>query len=251
MEQHIEKIAGLLRDTLVPEAAVAAVFHSGSQVVGAATADSDIDFTILIREPDDALFVRKRIASVFEYRGLCHDVDQYDFEGARLACTMWPKRQADDMVAAVFHSINGLLAFQGALQHKLVEAVAVHDPADLLRDYQRQLSQYPDALAKAVMARATKYLQEEYLDDWTFRSRFHFAFTLRDMLEHIAVALYASNKRFFMPPLKRWPADLRQLRPSLESELFVLIDTDGGSALQPQQAALSAIVERLRPAAQR
>ena len=245
MELDVERIGALLREAVVPEPGVQAVFHNGSQVAGTARPDSDVDFTILVGEPDDEARVRKRLGRAFVFRGLCHEVDQYDCEGVRIACTIWPRSMADGMVGAVFHSIDGLLAHQAALQHKLVEAVAVHDPSELLSEYQQRLSQYPDALAGEVVARATGYLQEEYLDDWRFRSRFHFAYVLRDILEQIGLALYARNKRFYMPPLKRWPRDLRHLQPNLEQDLFVLIG-GGEEGFESEREALSAIVERLR-----
>jgi len=59
------------------------------------------------------------------------------------------------------------------------------------------------------------------------------------------LALYARNRRFYMPPLKRWPRDLGELQPNLEEELSVLIG-GGEDGFDAAREALTTIVERLR-----
>ncbi len=160
----------------------------------------------------------------FSFQGLVHEVAQYDHMGTRLACTILPTSALSGMVEGVFHSCDELLAYQAALQHKVVEAVALCDSGGLLAKWQQELTHYPEALSEEVTARAIEYLREEYLEDWGFRSPFHYCYTLQDLLRHVGIALYARNRRFFMPPLKRWPHDLPSLQPNLERELADLIE---------------------------
>ncbi len=241
-----EHLALALRDALASDPRVEAVFHNGSHVVGVASPDSDLDFTLLVRAEGQEAPVQQRLAGVFAFQGLVHEVAQYDHKGTRLACTVLPTSALSGMVEGVFHSREELLAYQGTLQHKVVEAVALHDPGGLLALWQARLSQYPDALAEEVVVRATDYLQCEYLEDWGFRSPFHYCYALQDLLHHLGVALYAHNRRFFMPPLKRWPHDLPSLRPNLERELADLIEGRTEESYARPRAALELLVQKLR-----
>jgi hypothetical protein len=246
MEARIARVATVLRDQLQPCRFVAAVFRNGSHVAGTAQADSDIDFTVLVQCEEEVEAAHQRLTEAFAFRGLCHEVHQYSHEGQDIACTMLTREAVEGMVGGVFASRELLLAYQGALQHKVVEAVAVHDPEGLLAAYQQRLRAYPEALAAEVVTWATDHLQEEYLDDWGFRSRFHYGFCLRDMLEHMALALYARNRRFCMPPLKRWPGDLRVLRPDLEPEATVLLAAEEQAGYARPREALARAVAKLR-----
>jgi len=233
-------------EALAGEPAPAAVLLAGSHAVGTATPGSDIDFTVLVDDEAAIEHVLGRLETEFALLGSFHEVPHFRFASSRLAVCTYHRGWVDDWVAHAFRSAGDLRQWQGWLQHKIVDAVALHDPGDLLRGYQRHLRTYPAALADEVAAQALEHLHTAYLDDWGFRNAYHFAYCLRDILEHLGTALFARNRRFYAPPLKHWHRQLASLKPPLEEALQQLVALSPEADLAGKRELLLTIVERLR-----
>ena len=226
----VEQVAELVKAVLTPEPEVEAVFLSGSYAAGAEAPDSDIDFTVLTEHHAD---------------GYTHGVPEYVYSGKRLCVSIVPRPDAEAWIDHVFFSWEELLDYQGFLQHKFIDAVPVLDPLSLLADHQRRLSDDPDDVTRDVVVHALQHLKEEYLDDWHFRSVFHFAYCLGDVLERVGQAIYACNKRIYSPPLKRLHRDLPTLEPDISADLARLASISPADDLETQRIALATIVNKL------
>lgn len=246
MDEKVRKSSDLLKTVLGLDPAVKAVFLSGSWAAGAAAPGSDIDFTVLVRHADSIPAVEATIGQVLTPAGHTRGVPEYDFAGARVSISVMPKHDADSWVDHAFVSWEDLLDIQGVLQHKFVEARPVIDPDGVLTGYQRQLAEYPESLADEVVSVSTRYLKDEYVDDWGFRSVFHYSFLLGDILEHVGQAVYARNRRFYMPPLKRLHRDLPSLVPDISDELLELVTLHSADDFTGKLAALKSIVQKLQ-----
>jgi Nucleotidyltransferase domain len=242
-----EHIAGLLKRTLAGWEPVRAVFLNGSHVAGTATETSDIDCTVLVADEPTISGVLARLGGVFAFLGERHEVPHFGFGGAVVAACVYPQAWADDWVAHAFDSPESLRQWQGWLQHKIVDALPIHDPHGLLAQYQARVAHYPETLGDRIAEEALDDLRAEYLAGDLFRNEFHFAYCLQDILEHVGLALYARNRRFFAAPLKTWHRDLTGLRPDLRDELSALISLSPATDLADKRAILAAVVERLTP----
>ena len=241
-------IVEAFRSALEREPSVRAVFLCGSHVTGLATAQSDIDFTVLVDDDAGVEAVKARLAEAYEYLGDSHEVPRYRAGRAELAVCIYPQLWTDAWVANAFRSPEDLKQWQGWLRHKVVDARPVSDPEGVLEEYQRQLADYPAELAGEVVTEALEYLRGEYLEDCNFRNEFHFAYCLRDMLEQVGLALFALNRRFYAPPLKHWQQDLPELEPDLTADLAGLVSLSEGADLASRHGVLQRIVEKLAAA---
>jgi len=241
-------IGGLVeafRSALEREPSVRAIFLCGSHVTGLATVQSDIDFTVLVDDDSGVEAVKARLAEAYEYLGDFHEVPRYRAGRARLAVCIYPQPWTDAWVANAFRSPEDLKQWQGWLRHKVVDARPVSDPEGVLEGYQRGLESYPSELAGEMVVEALEVLREEYLEDWSFRNEFHYAYCLRDMLEQVGLVLFALNRRLYAPPLKHWQQDLPELEPDLTADLAELVSPSEGANLASQRAVLQRIVEKL------
>ena len=243
------RISGLpqtVRSLAVSEGAVRAVFLNGSYVTASATQDSDVDLTVLVTDEPAVQAVLDLLGERFTFQGCFHEVPHYRDRGRLIAVCVYPQGWTDDWVANAFRSADDLRQWQAWLQHKVIDAVALHDPGAILPRYQKQLSHYPDDLAIQIAAEALDYLQAEYLDSQPFRNVFHYAYCLRDILEHIGLALYALNRRFFAPPLKQRHRELPMLRPRIQNQLLRMVALSPDEPLHARRAPLRRIVAMLR-----
>ena len=238
-------IAEAFRSALEREASVRAISLCGSHVTGLATAQSDIDFTVLVDDDAGVEAVKARLADAYEYLGDSHEVPRYRAGRAELAVCIYPQPWTDAWVANAFRSPEDLRQWQGWLRHKVVDARPVYDPEGVLVEYQRQLEGYPAGLVDEVVTEALEVLSREYLEDWNFRNEFHYAYCLRDMLEQVGLALFALNLRFYAPPLKHWQQDLPELEPDLTADLAELVSPSEGADLASRRAVLQRIVDNL------
>lgn len=243
--QIVAEICQLLESHLAKDSSVVAVFLNGSQAIGRATPDSDVDFTVLVTNEVAVVQIQDRIADLFEKIDPCHGVAQYRYAHVCLCISIFPKSDVLGWVEDAFRSADQLLSSQAVLQHKFVESIPVLDPDGLLAHFQARLTDYPDNIAEEILSRSVAYLRSEYLDDWGFRNIFHYSYCLQDILEHIGQALYAKNRRFYMPALKRWPGDLPTLKPNLENELAEMVSISPGCDLDNKRQALERIISRL------
>lgn len=246
MDARIAQLNRLMEQILGCDPGVKAVFLNGSQVTGEAGPGSNVDYTVLAKHAECVEDVDRLLGQFLRPLGHAHGVPEYEFGGVRVSVSIFPRSAADGWIDQAFVSGEDLLDCQGVLQHKFVEAQAIYDPDGVLAEYRRRLGDYPDFVAQEIVNSRTAYLQEEYLDDWGFRGVFHYCYCLADMLEHIAQAIYARNKRFYMPPLKRLHHDLQSLEPNISGELTTLVTVTPDDDYEPKRAALESIVSRLR-----
>lgn len=242
----VTRIVELVRERLAHEPAVQAIFLNGSYVAGLATPGSDVDFTILVRDRPDVDSIISRLGELFDFRGCFHEVPHYQHHGTHIAVCIYPRAWTDDWVANAFRSADDLLKWQGWYRHKIVDAVEVLDTHGILAAYRESLAAYPDTLAEEIATTALDYLVTEFLDDWSVHNVFHFAYCLRDILEHVGLALYARNRRFFAPPLKHWHCDIPALTPRLADDLSDLVSLPPDVDLLGKRDILARIVEQLR-----
>ena len=239
------RAAEILTATLAPRPFVVAIFRNGSTVVGAGQPGSDVDFTVILRRKSDRAKTLALLRGRLEYLGLDHGVPT--FRGRRrIGVVLLARSTVEGILRSLYRTPESLLELQGVVQHKIVEAAAVHDPRGVLPRYQRRATAYPARIQRAVFAKAIRSLEVAYRD-WGTRNEFHFAASLPPILEAICVALYARNRRLFMVPGKRLHRDLRTLRPDLEEDLRGLVRS-GGSARSRREGReiLGGIVDRLR-----
>jgi len=243
-----QQAADRLLEALAAEPALVALFLGGSHAAGTATPASDVDVTVLVDDEAAIEQALERLGDEFTLLGTFHEVPHFRCGPSRLAVCAYHRGWVDGWVAHAFRSPDDLLQWQGWLQHKIVDAVALHDPDDLLRGYQQHLRTYPVALADEVAADALDHLQSEHLDGGGFRSIYHFAYCLCDLLEHLGIALFARNRRFYAPPLKHWPRQLASLQPPLEEALQQLVALSPDVDLAGKHELLLSIMQRLRAA---
>jgi hypothetical protein len=212
---------------------VVAIFLNGSTVVGTDQPDSDIDFTVIVREDRDRLRALRLLRRHFRFLGLDHGVPTFAGQ-RRLGITLLDRRAAARLLSRLYRSPQDLLAVQGTVQHKFVEAVAIFDPNGLLVKYQARAAAYPERIRTAVFRTSMRSLEEAH-EAWGSRNEFHFAYALPSVLESVCLALYARNRRLFMPAFKRLHKDLQELKPDLEDEVYRLVR--GGRHAESRRAA--------------
>lgn len=234
-----------LRSLLSSEPWVMAVFRNGSTVVGTDQPGSDVDFTVLVREPRDRARALALLKRRFRFLGMDHGVPT--FAGRRkIGITLLDRATVEDLLRHLYRSPEDLLERQAAVQHKIVEAVAVHDPQGLLKVFERRAAAYPRRIRRAVVARSLRSLETAY-GEWGFRNEFQYAVEMPRIIEDICLNLYARNGRLMMMPLKRIHKDVRELKPDIGADLLRLVR--GGRTARSRsrgKQALGRILTRLR-----
>ena len=243
-----ERASIQVRDALAGAPGLRSVFVNGSHVAGAASERSDVDFTVLVADEPHVATTVSALAKRFPPLGDSHEVPHFAAVDGRIAVCIYPQPWTDAWVGNAFRSADDLRQWQGWLRHKVVDAVAVYGPEDVLARYQAALAHYPAALAEQIAREALAYLRTEFLDDWNFRNPYHFAYCLREMLEQIGLALFACHQRFYAPPLKHWQRDLRELRPPLMAELDSLMALSADTDLGAKRGVLARVIASLEAA---
>lgn len=206
---------------------VEAIFINGSVIAGTETPNSDIDFTVLVKNRNkDTEKVVKVLSKFIPFDCIEHEVHHFNYEKKRVAFTILGTKDMNFISNKLFDSKDILLKFQNVVQHKIIEAKEVYDPKNFLGLYKARVSDYPEKIRKEVIKNTLKELSKihkEWEDDG-FRNSFNFVFNLPEVLEKICIVLYAKNKRFLMLPFKRLHKDLKTLKPNLEKEMYFLVD---------------------------
>ncbi|MCL5429968.1 MAG: nucleotidyltransferase domain-containing protein [Candidatus Marsarchaeota archaeon] len=222
-----------------------AIFNNGSTIAGTETNDSDIDFTVLVKSKADVNRALKLLKTSIKFVFIDHGVPTFKFNGKRIGVTIWEKRKADYFVNSLYKSSKDLLEWQGTVQHKIVEAIPVYDPENLLKLYQNRVSKYPQRIQSVVYSNAINTLDSIY-NGWAFRNEFHFAFELPTIIETICLAIYSKNRRLYMRPFKRAHKDLKELKPNIEKEMYFLVSgTNSKKNRDSKKRVLKKIINKL------
>lgn len=244
---RIARVSDRLNAALSPQSWLVAIFHNGSTVAGTDQSGSDVDFTIIVRRSKDRGRVLQVLKHRFGYRYLGLDHGTLSFRDRRkVGITVVDRPTVDRWLRRLYRGPEDLLALQGVVQHKIVEATSIYDPQGLLAKYQQRVNAYPIRIQKAVFSQATKSLETVY-ENWGSRNEFHFAAELPSLLENICIALYALNRRLFMVPYKRLHVDLTTLRPNIQVELYRLVRSGRSARSRTEgRKVLQTILRKLR-----
>lgn len=241
------RIGSRLNSILASRPWVTALLHNGSTVVGTDQAGSDVDFTVIVSRPTDRARALRLLRRRFRYRylGLDHGVPTFQ-DRRRIGVVIVDRGTVDRWLGRLYRSPEDLRNLQGVVQHKIVEAVSVHDPRGLLPRYQKVVEAYPERIRTAVLSDALRSLEGAYRN-WGSRNEFQYVSELPFLLTEICTALYARNRRLFMAPFKRLHVDVKGLRPNIEREMYRLVRS-GRTARTREEArtTLRQILEKLR-----
>lgn len=243
------RVIDRLKAALSPQPWVVAILHNGSTVAGTDQPGSDVDFTVIVRQARDRGKVLGLLQQKFGYRYLGLDHGTLSFRARRkIGIAVADRPTVERWLRCLYQTPEDLLELQGVVQHKIVEAVPVYDPHELLANYQREVGTYPDKIRKAVSSQAIKSLEAAY-ENWGSRNEFNFVSELPPLLENICIALYALNRRLFMVPYKRLHADLTTLRPNIEAEMYRLVRSGRSARSRIEgKKVLRRIIRKLRAA---
>lgn len=233
---------------LSPRPWVLAVFRNGSTVAGTDQPDSDVDFTVVVAHASDrakALKVLRR--GFYRYRGIEHGTLLFR-DRRPIDITVVDRPTVERWLRTLYRSPKSLLRLQNVVQHKIVDAVPVYDPQRLLIAYQRKARAYPERIRQAILSNTMESL-DAALEDWGSRNEFHYAVELPTIVENVAQALYARNRRLLMFPFKRLHVDLKSLEPNLEVELYRLIRSGRSAKSRAEgRKVLNTVIRKLRAA---
>ena len=247
LSHRVTRIEGRLRSIFSSRSWVSAIFLNGSTVAGTDQSGSDVDFTVIVSRPADRAralgLLRRRFG--YRYLGLDHGVPTFRAR-RKIGVVILDRGTVDRWLGRLYRSPEDLRNLQGVIQHKIVEAVAVHDPQGVLPRFQKRATAYPARIRRVVLSEALRLLDEAYRN-WGSRNEFNYVSELPSLLTEICTALYARNRRLFMVPFKRLHVDLKGLRPNIEREMYRLVRS-GRTARTRAQArmTLGRILEKLR-----
>ena len=243
-----ETICKKLKTILSDKLYVLAIFNNGSSIVGTDLPQSDVDFTIVVKSKSDINKTLSLLKKNLKFLGVYHEVPHFEFK-KKLGICIYDKQTMDFFVNILYKSKKDFLQWQKVLQHKIIEAIPVYDPKDLLKRYQAKINSYPKRIQNAVFTDAMRELQEIYKEwkDYGFRNEFNFIFQLPEIMKQICLALYSKNKRLFMLPYKRLHKDLKELQPNIEKEMYYLIQgTHSKKNLEEKRRTLKKIIDKLQ-----
>ena len=151
--------------------------------------------------------------------------EQFDVLGKRADFTLISKKSMEEKVNSFYKSKENFLELQHFIKHKIVDAVAIYDPDKLLVEWKKIVESYPKKIMKEVFDFQIVSIKENmfYWQNHGFRNEFQFGFEQWDVIKAICQAIYAKNNRMFMLPYKRIHDDLKELKPNIEKEMYVLI----------------------------
>jgi hypothetical protein len=225
-----KEVCDKVKEVLSMEGGVLAIINNGSAIVGMDAPDSDIDFVVITATDKD----EKSLVSILrkKFRVLKNeehqDVDveeQWEICGRRADFTFRTKKAMDEKVDSFYDSVENYLKGQHFIKHKIVDAVAVYDPKNILAGWKKKAEKYPKKIMKDVFYSQIRSIKENlfYWRHHKFRNEFQFGFEEWDVMKAICQALYAKNNQMFMLPYKRIHKDLKELKPNIEKEMYELV----------------------------
>ena len=200
---------------------VMAILNNGSSVAGTDLPESDIDFTIIVKNKEYVNKALNLLKKNIKFLGVEHEVPYFEFK-KKLGICVYDKKTMDSFVKILYKSKDDFLQWQKVIQHKVVEAVPIYDPGNILKAYQKRVGMYPRRIQRAVFSDSIGYLKDVY-EEWNFANEFNFIFHLPEIIENICLALYSKNRRLFMIPYKRLHKDLKELKPNIEKEMYFMV----------------------------
>lgn len=243
-----KEICKKLKSVLIKFPKLIAIFNNGSTIVGTDTPESDIDFTIIVKNKNDISKVLSILKKNFKFLGIDHEVPLFKYKKRELAICVYDKKTMDFFVNVLYKSKDDFLRWQDTLQHKIIEAIPIYDPQKLLSKYKKKVLLYPTKIQKEVFSDSIKALKEIF-EEWTnyrFKNEFNFIFHLPEILEKICLAIYSKNKKLFMIPYKRLDKDLKELKPNIEKEIYFLVKgTNSKKNLEEKKRILKKIIIKL------
>jgi len=253
MESINKPICEKVKELLSIEKEVIAIFNNGSSVVDLESSGSDIDFVIILKDEKDKEKIIKIIRSKLKVIKNKEDPkivveEQYDILGKRADFTFRSKQTMDERVNTFYDSKENFLEFQHFIKHKIIDAIAVYDPENLLERWKREIERYPEKIMKEVFNLQISLIKENlfYWKYHEFRNEFQFGFEKWDVIQAICQAIYAKNKTLFMLPYKRLHNDLKILKPNIEKELYALIrDRNTQKTINKKINIVKSIVSKL------
>jgi len=253
---------------------VDAFWIHGSRAVGRGTADSDIDYTVLVT---DAKSQEPKLMS------LLSDLIEWDEVPGFYPEQMWPvarwKQGTGDfreislrvctttslmeMFSCLFSSEcvpsgserwlepyqdTCFLRHQGAAQFLIVESFPVYDPHGYLQDLRKTVMAYPEEMSHQLVREFVGKLKVKLMwltEHWVPKNKYTFVSDIRDILYYIAIAHYARNRRFMQNGLKRYHVDISELKPDIKADLDRLLAVDGKFFEENKSVFLRRIIEKL------
>jgi len=200
---------------------VMAILNNGSSVAGTDLPESDIDFTIIVKNKEYVNKALNLLKKNIKFLGVEHEVPYFEFK-KKLGICVYDKKTMDSFVKILYKSKEDFLQWQKVIQHKVVEAMPLYDPENILKAYQKRVAMYPRRIQRAVFSDSIGYLKDVY-EEWNFANEFNFIFHLPEIIENICLALYSKNRRLFMIPYKRLHKDLKELKPNIEKEMYFMV----------------------------
>ena len=236
----------MLKNLSESQTSVKASALNGSYAVNRQTRTSDIDFVILVDTEQDINRIESKLKKILAFEKYFHEVPHFRYNEYEVCICIYSIEWYRSIAENLFSSKSHLLQWQPFIQHKLVETLPVYDPDSNLENMKALVSLYPDNLAEAVRDESLKYLENEYIHDWGFKNNYHFAFSLQDILNHIALAFYASIKKLYMPPLKRFQDDLINFNPKLNTLLSEFTKIKDSLSFDMKKETLIKAIKNLR-----
>lgn len=226
-------ICNKIKEVLRNKMEVLAIFNNGSSIVGLDSNDSDLDFVVILKNEKNINKITQIIRQNFTI--LKNDKnpeieveEQYQILNKRVDFTLISKKKIEKKVYSIYDSKDKFLKLQHFIKHKIIDAVIVYDPDNLLNIYQKEINKYPKKIFNEVFNDSIIKIKENlfYFKNHGFRNEFQYAYEQWEILQPICQALYAKNNRLFMLPFKRLHNDLKDLKPNIKKEMYQLIRGD-------------------------
>ncbi len=241
----VKTLKKILLDLSIENSCIKAIALNGSYAVNRQTDTSDIDFVIIVDSDNAIQQVESKLKAMFEFEKYFHEVPHFKYEDKEVCFCIYNEDWYKKTASNLFSSKETLLKWQSFIQHKLVETDPVHDPERIFFNLKENVGSYPPELAQETVKDSLNYLRSEFIEDWGFKNSYHFAFSLQDILEHIAKAFYASHRKLFMPPLKRFQTDIAEVSPDLHTLLLNLVCIDQKMNYVDKKEILQEICEKI------
>ncbi|MFB6246082.1 MAG: nucleotidyltransferase domain-containing protein [Candidatus Pacearchaeota archaeon] len=250
--KNIEKIKEVLKGAISDKNYVESLFLNGSPVAGTDSEKSDIDFMLLVKNRQDIKKAINHLRSKFKFKKLESEYPYHNLElnydGRTLDISIFEKAVMDRFVRNLYRSKSNFMKFQDFIQHKIVDAVPVHDPKNILDKYRNKISVYPEKIRKAVFSESLDELNEIF-SMWVedgFRNKFQFIEFLSKIQKFIFLAIYSNNRKFCMYPYKRAHKDLLHLKPNIkESMEYLASGLNTQNNIEQKRKILKSIITKL------
>lgn len=220
----------------------------GSQVVGTARINSDIDYyTLLISKHyrDNLLNeLGKRLPPYGEK-------DSYfSWEGRRVSIHFFETKQFIKNLKLMSQNLKNFQQYQGYAQGYIYEAMPILDKNNIFQKL--------EAITAPDSPKIQKLLKEAYQYNLTklndninglkrgISNPFYFIHKLNDINEFILRSLYAANNHYYLSNYKRIHKDLFLLQPNISEELnFIVIESNIPSNIEKKIELLNVILKKL------